>query len=98
MSRENDLIPGADALRECGRRHGQRECPSGPARSENLACADALCTGTGRSHGWLGWDDYPKEPVPYDGTVLHALERLLPFVASQVGYRFAATHVPGMTR
>ena len=25
----------------------------------------------------LGWDDYPEEPVPIDGTMLHALERLL---------------------
>src|SRR5205807_1095004 len=29
----------------------------------------------------LKWDDYPEEPVPDDGTILHALERLLPFVA-----------------
>jgi glycosyltransferase involved in cell wall biosynthesis len=45
----------------------------------------------------LGWDDYPPEPIPYDGTVLHALERLLPFVAHYAGYRFATTHVPGVT-
>jgi glycosyltransferase involved in cell wall biosynthesis len=45
----------------------------------------------------LGWDDYPQEPLPYDGTVLHALERLLPFVAHHAGYRFATTHVPGVT-
>ena len=23
----------------------------------------------------LGWEDYPDEPLPYDGSVLHALER-----------------------
>lgn len=45
----------------------------------------------------LRWDDYPPEPVPYDGTILHALERLLPFVARHAGYRFATTHVPGVT-
>ena len=45
----------------------------------------------------LGWDDYPSEPVSYDGTVLHALERLLPFVTRHAGYRFATTHVPGVT-
>jgi len=45
----------------------------------------------------LGWDDYPPEPVPIDGTILHALERLLPFVARRAGYRFAATHIPGLT-
>jgi len=46
----------------------------------------------------LGWDDYPNEPLPYDGTILHALERLVPFSAKQAGYRFAVTHVPGITR
>jgi Rhamnan synthesis protein F len=46
----------------------------------------------------LGWDDYPREPVPTDGTVLNAIERLLPFVARHAGYRFATTHVPGVTR
>jgi glycosyltransferase involved in cell wall biosynthesis len=45
----------------------------------------------------LGWEDYPPEPVPYDGTILHAIERLLPFVAQHAGYRFATTHVPGVT-
>jgi glycosyltransferase involved in cell wall biosynthesis len=46
----------------------------------------------------LGWDDYPEEPLPSDGTVLHALERLLPFVARHGGFRFATTNVPGVTR
>jgi lipopolysaccharide biosynthesis protein len=45
----------------------------------------------------LGWDDYPPEPLPYDGTILHAIERLLPFVAQHAGYRFATTHVAGVT-
>jgi glycosyltransferase involved in cell wall biosynthesis len=42
-------------------------------------------------------EDYPEEPVPNDGTMLHAIERLLPFVAQQQGYRYATTHVPGVT-
>jgi glycosyltransferase involved in cell wall biosynthesis len=42
-------------------------------------------------------DEYPEEPAPSDGTILHALERLLPFVAQHAGYRFAVTHVPGVT-
>jgi len=46
----------------------------------------------------LDWSDYPAEPVPIDGTILHALERLLPFAARQAGYRYATTHVPGVTR
>lgn len=45
----------------------------------------------------FGWDDYPDEPAPLDGTVLHALERLLPFAAQEAGYRYATTFIPGMT-
>lgn len=46
----------------------------------------------------LDWCDYPPEPLPYDGTVLHAIERLLPFVAVATGLRCAVTCVPGVTR
>ena len=46
----------------------------------------------------LSWDEYPTEPVPIDGTILHAIERLLPLIAEHEGYRVAATHVPGVTR
>jgi lipopolysaccharide biosynthesis protein len=46
----------------------------------------------------LRWDDYPREPAANDGTILNAIERLLPFVAAHAGYRFATTHVPGVTR
>src|SRR5262249_24451340 len=45
----------------------------------------------------LDWDDYPQEPAPYDGTILHALERLLPFVARHTGFHFAGTYLPGVT-
>jgi hypothetical protein len=46
----------------------------------------------------LGWEDYPREPAANDGTILNAIERLLPFVARDAGYRFATTHVSGVTR
>jgi glycosyltransferase involved in cell wall biosynthesis len=46
----------------------------------------------------LGLEDYPPEPVPYDGTMLHALERLLPLIAQKAGYSLAVTHVPRVTR
>ena len=46
----------------------------------------------------LGWDDYPAEPVPIDGTMLHALERLLPVIAGHAGFGIMTTHVPGVTR
>jgi len=47
------ICPGCRRVIQRGRQHRrarERECPEGPARSETLACADAPCTGTGRSH------------------------------------------------
>jgi glycosyltransferase involved in cell wall biosynthesis len=38
--------------------------------------------------------DYPSEPAPMDGTILHALERLLPTVAERRGFRYATTYTP----
>ena len=46
----------------------------------------------------LAWDDYPEEPLGYDGTMLHAIERLLPQVCLASGQRYAVTHVPGFSR
>ncbi|MEA2977680.1 MAG: hypothetical protein QOF19_3200, partial [Alphaproteobacteria bacterium] len=46
----------------------------------------------------LGWEDYPDEPIASDGTILHAVERLLPFVVQKAGYRFCTTYVPDVTR
>lgn len=46
----------------------------------------------------LQWDDYPVEPLGYDGTMLHAIERLFPSVVASRGFRSAVTHVPGVTR
>jgi UDP-glucose 4-epimerase len=46
----------------------------------------------------LDWQDYPAEPLPYDGSILHALERLLPLVAAKQGFRSVLTNVPGITR
>jgi hypothetical protein len=46
----------------------------------------------------LGWNDYPAEPVPYDGTILHATERLFPVVAQHRGFEIAGTYVPGVAR
>ena len=45
--------PGCRRCCEGGRRYGrarERECPDGPAWSKNLACVEARCAGTGRSH------------------------------------------------
>lgn len=46
----------------------------------------------------LEWSDYPPEPLPYDGSMLHAIERLLPLVAESQSVRIALTHVDGVTR
>ncbi|MGP0083724.1 MAG: rhamnan synthesis F family protein, partial [Steroidobacteraceae bacterium] len=46
----------------------------------------------------LSWDDYPEEPVPIDGTILHALERLVPFSADKAGFYYATTYVKGSMR
>jgi glycosyltransferase involved in cell wall biosynthesis/ubiquinone/menaquinone biosynthesis C-methylase UbiE len=46
----------------------------------------------------LDWQDYPTEPLPYDGTILHAIERLLPLVAAKQGFRLVLTNVKGITR
>lgn len=44
------------------------------------------------------WDDYPEEPLPYDGTILHAIERLIPAACERRGLAKRVTHVPGRTR
>ena len=46
----------------------------------------------------LQWHDYPEEPLPYDGTLLHAIERLLPLTLSLLGLHAGATSVRGLTR
>ena len=46
----------------------------------------------------LSWSDYPEEPLPMDGTLLHALERFLPFSAKRAGLRYATTYVKDSVR
>ncbi len=46
----------------------------------------------------LEWDDYPEEPVGYDGTLLHAIERLLPQVCLHQKMGYAVSHTPGLNR
>lgn len=42
----------------------------------------------------LSWDD-PSEPLPGDGILLHALERLMPMVVGSGGYSVGGLRVPG---
>ena len=46
----------------------------------------------------LKYEDYPEESLPSDGTILHALERITPFVVEKEGYTTMLTHVEGVTR
>jgi glycosyltransferase involved in cell wall biosynthesis len=46
----------------------------------------------------LAWDDYPAEPVPIDGTMLHAIERLFGVVAELDGNATLVTNVRGVSR
>ena len=51
----NRFVPGAEAVQLFRKQYDQvryRERLIGPAGSENLACVDAPCAGTGRSHLW----------------------------------------------
>ena len=36
--------------------------------------------------------DFPAEPAPYDGTVLHAIERMLPSVCDQTGHGWCTVY------
>ncbi|WP_322030598.1 rhamnan synthesis F family protein [Paraburkholderia sp. J76] len=46
----------------------------------------------------LDWDDYPAEPLPIDGTMLHALERMLPTIARRAGFESQVSYAPGISR
>ncbi|MFQ2767582.1 rhamnan synthesis F family protein [Aeromonas caviae] len=46
----------------------------------------------------LNWDEYPEEPLPYDGSVLHAIERLLPLALAPEFNQCVLTNVQGVTR
>jgi len=46
----------------------------------------------------LSWEDYPDEPLPSDGSILHAIERLLPSIVIASGRTVAVTNVPGVSR
>ncbi len=46
----------------------------------------------------LNWEDYPEEPLPYDGSMLHALERLFGIAVTHRGGSILLTNVPGVTR
>ena len=46
----------------------------------------------------LQWDDYPEEPLPYDGSLLHAIERLFPMGLVNGVNQCAVTYVERVSR
>jgi glycosyltransferase involved in cell wall biosynthesis len=46
----------------------------------------------------LHWSDYPQEPLPYDGSMLHAIERILPIICENQNFRTVFANTPGFTR
>ncbi|MBB4116321.1 glycosyltransferase involved in cell wall biosynthesis [Rhizobium sp. BK226] len=46
----------------------------------------------------LKWQDYPAEPLPIDGSILHALERLFGALPQAEGMKIAVTNVEDLTR
>jgi len=46
----------------------------------------------------LSWSDYPAEPLGYDGSVLHAMERLFPLTVQKLGLRILVTHCENVGR
>ena len=43
----------------------------------------------------INWNEYPQEPLPFDGTILHAIERLVPFAVEKSGFTTAGLRVTG---
>jgi glycosyltransferase involved in cell wall biosynthesis len=43
----------------------------------------------------LEFDDYPSEPLPVDGTVLHAVERILPAICESTGHGWCTVFKTG---
>jgi hypothetical protein len=46
----------------------------------------------------LQWSDYPQEPLPYDGSMLHAIERTLSIICENQNFRTVFANSPGLTR
>jgi lipopolysaccharide biosynthesis protein len=46
----------------------------------------------------LVWEDYPTEPLPIDGTMLHAIERLFGIVPGHDGKTSLVTNVRDVNR
>ena len=63
----------------------------------NMYWARSLALAPLLEYDWK-WEHLPEEPLALDGTLLHLLERLTPFVVRSQGYHFRTTRVDGVTR
>jgi len=46
----------------------------------------------------LSWSDYPDEPLPYDGSMLHAIERILPIIIEKNSFKATLINNPSQKR
>ena len=46
----------------------------------------------------FNWDEYPPEPLPIDGTMLHAIERSIPIISENLGLHQKLVYVNSTTR
>jgi lipopolysaccharide biosynthesis protein len=46
----------------------------------------------------FAFEDFPVEPLPIDGTILHAIERLTPTICESQGFGWQTTMVQGVSR
>ena len=68
------------------------EFPAGTMFWARTAALDKLVQANFRE------EDMPAEPLPIDGTVLHALERMLPLLCEDAGYTYSTTYIPHILR
>ena len=57
----------------------------------NMFWARAAALAPLMQYNWQ-WSDFPTEPIPYDGSILHALERLTPVICEAAGFEWATVH------
>jgi len=46
----------------------------------------------------FSFEDFPAEPLPIDGTMAHALERMTAIICGTKGYKWQTTSVRGVVR
>ena len=71
---------------------GHIEFPAGTMFWARVAALDTLVRADFRQA------EMPVEPLPIDGTILHAFERMLPLVCEEAGYGYATSYIPHLGR